>query len=136
MNDQTIRELDEAIRLNPEDATAYLNRGYAYFQQDDYDKAIEDFDRAVRICSNYETDFVDSGFVQGGKEAIEAAIELLNGRVNSLSESAGDFYWAGVKSLFYNDKFTAQGCFERALDLGYKDREKVKEHLENLKKQR
>ena len=68
MNDQTIRDLTEAIRLNPEDAKAYLNRGYTYYQEGDYDRAIEDYDNAVRLCSNYETDYIDTQFMHGGQE--------------------------------------------------------------------
>ena len=53
MNNQTIHELDEVIRLNPEDATNYINRGYAYYKKGDFEQAIEDYDSAVRICPNY-----------------------------------------------------------------------------------
>lgn len=35
MNNQTICELDEIIRLNPEDAAAYINRGDAYYRKID-----------------------------------------------------------------------------------------------------
>ena len=133
MNDQTIHELDQAIRLNPEDAAGYINRGYAYFQKGEYDKAIEDFDCAVRICSNYETDYVDSNFVHGGQETVEAAIELLESRVNTSSESATDYYYTGVAALFRNSKHKARRRFEVALQLGHEARTKVKQHLENLK---
>ena len=47
MNDQTIHELDEAIRLNSEDATVYENRGDAYHEKGDYDRAIADYDQAI-----------------------------------------------------------------------------------------
>ena len=47
MNDQTIRELDEAIRLNPEDAKAYINRGDAYEKRGEYDRAIEDYSKLL-----------------------------------------------------------------------------------------
>lgn len=133
MNDQNIHDLSEVIRSNPEDAAAYLNRGYAYFQKGDDDKAIENFDSTVRICSNYETDFIDSNFVHGGKEAVEAAIELLNSRVNTPPESATDFYYTGVEALFHNNKMTAWRAFKMALELGYEDQTKIKRHLENLK---
>ena len=136
MDDQTIPELDEAIRLNPKDAAGYINRGYAYYEKGEYDKAIEDFDSAVRICSNYETDFIESHFAHGGQEEVNAGIELLNSMVGPSCESAADFYYTGVRALFVNDRLTAWRCFERALKLGYEDRQKVKQHLENLKKQR
>ena len=136
MKDQTIHELDEAIRLKPDDATNYINRGYVHLGKGDDDKAIEDFDNAVRLCPNYETDYIDSKFVHDGMEAVEAAIELLNSKVNSPTESATDFYYAGIALLFQNNKITARECFEMALLLGYEDSEKVQQHLENLKNRR
>ena len=132
MNDQTIRELDEAIRLNPENATNYINRGYAYSKKGDFERAIEDYDGAVRLCSNYEIDFIDSKFANGGQEEVEAGIELLNSMIGSPPESAADFYYTGVKALFNNDRLTARHAFKIALELGYENRAEVKRHLENL----
>lgn len=43
----TIADYDEAIRRNPDDARAYLNRGNAYCEKGDYDQAIADFNRAI-----------------------------------------------------------------------------------------
>ncbi len=125
--------MDEAIQLNPEDATNYINRGYAYYKKGNSEQAIEDYNGAVRLCSNYETDFIDSRFAHGGQEAIEAGIELLNSVIGSPPESAADFYYTGVKLLLINDRLQAQMAFEIALNLGYKDREQVERHLENLK---
>ena len=136
MTDQTIRELDEVIRLNPEDTTAYISRGYAYLQKGENDRAIEDYDNAVRLCPNYETDYIDSHFIHGGQEEVEAAIELLDSLVSDPRETAADFYYTGVRLLFINNRHRAQRCFEIALKLGYSDREKVDRHLENLKNQR
>ena len=133
MNDQTIRELDEAIRLNPEDATNYINRGYTYYKKGDFEQAIADYDSAVRHCSNYEANFIDSNFAHGGQETIEAAIELLNSMIGSPPESAAHFYYTGVKLLLINDIRSAKMAFEMALKLGYEDLTKVKRHLENLK---
>ncbi len=134
MDDQTIRELDEAVRLNPDDATVYLNRGYAYYGIGELEKAIIDYDNAVRLCSNYEADFVESDFAHGGQEAVEAAIELFESVINNPPETAADVYYIGVSALFWNDRISAQKAFEIALELGYKDKEKVRQHLENLKK--
>ena len=99
-----------------------------------YDAAIADYDNAVRLCPNYETDFMDANFVFGGENAVEVAIELLNSVVSDPPESAADYYYTGVRQLFINDGFTAQLCFEKALELGYSDGAKVKQHLENLEK--
>ena len=132
MNDRTIQEWDEAIRLNPEDATNYINRGYAYYKKGDFEQAIEDYDSAVRLCSNYETDFIDSHFAHGGREEVGAGVELLDSVISSPPESPADFYYTGVKLLLNNNRHRAQRAFEMALNLGCKDRAKVERHLENL----
>ena len=49
MNNQTIRDLSEAIRLNPEDTAGYLSRGLAYFEKGKYDLAIADYTEAIRL---------------------------------------------------------------------------------------
>ena len=43
--DQAIADLTEAIRLDPQDASAHTDRGAAWLQLNEIDKAIADFDR-------------------------------------------------------------------------------------------
>ena len=45
-HDQSIADLTEAIRLNPERAFAYCERGFAYGAKGEHEKATADFDRA------------------------------------------------------------------------------------------
>jgi len=45
-NDQAIKDLDEAVRLNPSDADAFFSRGGAYFKKGEYDRAMADYDQA------------------------------------------------------------------------------------------
>jgi tetratricopeptide (TPR) repeat protein len=45
-NDQAIKDLDEAIRLNPNSAEAFFVRGDVYFKKGSYDRAIADYDGA------------------------------------------------------------------------------------------
>ena len=47
--DQAIADFDEAIALDPQDALAYANRGYAYYNLGDDDKAIADYERALEL---------------------------------------------------------------------------------------
>ena len=39
----------KAIRLNPQNAGAYHNRGVAYARLGQYERAIQDFDEAIRL---------------------------------------------------------------------------------------
>ena len=49
MYDKAIKDYDEAIRLDPKDAIAFIDRGYAWSAKEDYDKAIKDYDEAIRL---------------------------------------------------------------------------------------
>ena len=113
-------------------ARIYLRRGSIHRAIGNRERAIEDYDNAVRLCPNYETDFIEIEFVYGGKGAVEAAIELLNDIVSDPPDTATDYYYIGVRQLFMNDGLSAERCFKIAL-AGYHDREKVEQHLENLK---
>lgn len=48
----TLSEHRKAIRLNPELAVAYSDRGDAYNHKGDYDHAISDYDQAIRLNPN------------------------------------------------------------------------------------
>lgn len=47
--DRAIADLDEAIRLNPKMAAAYLNRGVIYAQKRDQARAMADYDAALAL---------------------------------------------------------------------------------------
>ena len=47
--DEAMTRLDEAIRLNPDHAKAYLYRGGMYMMKEDFDKAIADCTEMIRI---------------------------------------------------------------------------------------
>ena len=74
MNDQTIRELDEAIRLNPEDAKAYINRADAYDRKGEHDLAITDYTKAIKIYSKDPKVYTKRGFIYVKKGKYNLAI--------------------------------------------------------------
>ena len=47
--DSVVRMCTEAIRLKPDFAPAYYNRGLAYSRKGDLDKAIADYTEAIRL---------------------------------------------------------------------------------------
>jgi Flp pilus assembly protein TadD len=42
-------DYNQAIKLDPEFASAYNNRGFAYDKKGDTDRAIADFTRAIKL---------------------------------------------------------------------------------------
>ncbi len=73
----------EAIRLEPNNAMAYSNRGNAFADKKDYQHAIADFDTAIKIDPRYATAFynranakLDAGDKAGAIEDYRAAVTL------------------------------------------------------------
>ena len=110
-----------------------MHRGSAYYDKGDYDKAIEDYDHAVRLCP-YETE-VDRTFANWVLVGyLEEIITRLRNIISDFPEThPNHYYYTGVLSLFENDGFSAEMAFQIALQLGYDDRTKIDQHLENLK---
>ena len=50
---RAIQDYAEAIRLDPQNASAYNNRGSAYDDLGQYERAIQDYDEAIRLDPQY-----------------------------------------------------------------------------------
>ena len=50
----SIRDLEEAIKLNPQDPDNYNKRGMLYHELGQYNRAITDFDEAIRLTNSPE----------------------------------------------------------------------------------
>ena len=77
--------------------------------------------------------------MHGGKTQIEEAIKLLNSIVEDYVHSenfAAAAYYSGVSILFSGNKHKARRRFETARKLGFKEDNKIAEHLENLQTQK
>ena len=46
---KAIADYNEAIRLDPKDASAFYNRGHAWSDQEEYDRAIPDYSQYIRL---------------------------------------------------------------------------------------
>jgi tetratricopeptide (TPR) repeat protein len=72
--DRALANLSEAIRLNPKDAAAFNNRGFAYSNKRDYDRAIADYSEAIRINPNNAVALNNRGLAHDGKRDYDKAI--------------------------------------------------------------
>ena len=64
-------DLTTAIRLSPQNAFVYYNRGNLYVQRKDYTKAIEDYTQAINIDANIAEAYYNRGLalVESGKNS-------------------------------------------------------------------
>jgi tetratricopeptide (TPR) repeat protein len=70
-----IDDLTQAIKLNPQDAFAYANRGVAYRQKDDCDRAIQDYSKAIQLVPNYAWAYGTRGAAYSMKGEYDRAIQ-------------------------------------------------------------
>ena len=58
---KTIKQLTQVIQHEPNNAKAYFDRGNAYYEKGDYEKAIEDYTQAI----SFEPDNADYNLHRG-----------------------------------------------------------------------
>ena len=78
-----MRDLDEAIRLEPRDPQGYNNRGTVHAEMGNHQKAIDDFSRALELDPGFASAHRNRGnaYLQMGdavkaREDFHTAIEL------------------------------------------------------------
>ncbi|MEP6902050.1 MAG: tetratricopeptide repeat protein [Actinomycetota bacterium] len=74
LNDCAFAALDEAIRLNPNNANAFLLRGYGYRQKKQYDLALADYGKAIEIEPKASRSYYLRSKIYLEKETFEKAL--------------------------------------------------------------
>lgn len=72
------RLLDESIKLMPNYAKLYENKGIFYLQTGEYDKAIELFNKAIELCPNQYQSYWNLAEIAYIQKDYETAIKHLN----------------------------------------------------------
>jgi tetratricopeptide (TPR) repeat protein len=70
----SVTYLSDAISLNPENGLAYLNRGDAYYNLKQYDKAIEDYNKIIELDPENVIAYGRRGDAYGRLKQYESAI--------------------------------------------------------------
>jgi tetratricopeptide (TPR) repeat protein len=99
--DRAIADYNQALRLDPNYATAYSNRGNAYYAKKDYDRAIADYNQALRLDPNHEVAYTNRGTAYYAKGDYDRAMADYNQALRLDPNNA----WAyGGRGLAYNQK--------------------------------
>jgi tetratricopeptide (TPR) repeat protein len=75
--DLAIIDLNKAIKLKPDEAVAYLNRGIIYAKKIQYDLALADCNTAIKIDSHLINAYFVRAIVHRNKGEIDHAIDDL-----------------------------------------------------------
>lgn len=104
-----IKEYTEAIKMDPDYAAAYNNRGNLYRNLGDFEKALEDYNKAIELNLNYAIAYYNRGILYEDLEDPEKAMEDYCKAIELNADDA-DFYEG--RGELYADL----GDFEKAIE--------------------
>lgn len=127
-NEQAIKELNEAVRLDPRNALAFSCRGAVRFAKKEYDLAIKDLDEAIRLGPGKSSSgyyirgaawYMKKDYAKGVKD-LDHAIRLNDKDAEALNSRA----WAAATcpDAKFRDRTKALDYAKRACELdGWKN---------------
>ena len=112
-----IAAYDRALKINPNYAAAYLNRGQARYFSRDTKGALEDLNQALRISPNNVEALLIRSFVRKKLGDAQGATDDLNQVMRRNPISATDYNSRGTARSFSGDRRGAIEDFNQALKL-------------------
>jgi tetratricopeptide (TPR) repeat protein len=119
--DKAIKEYDEAIRLNPGNACAFLSRGRAWHLKKDLDKAIADYNEAIRLEPENADAFQNRGRAWYSKCEYDKAIKDDDAVIHLNSNDASAFQDRGDARYCMKEFDKAIKDYDEAIHLAPKD---------------
>ena len=68
-------DFNQALRLDPQNASAHFNRGLAYGRLEQYQAALDDYTEAIRINPEYASAYSNRGFIYAKLQNYQAALD-------------------------------------------------------------
>ena len=115
--DRAVADFNEAIRLDPQNASFYINRGNAYETKGDLDLAIADFDEAIRLRPKSATAYYQRANSYSTKGDFDRAIADYSQVIRIYPNLASGYANRG-RAFFYGGSLSdARADFKQALRL-------------------
>jgi tetratricopeptide (TPR) repeat protein len=112
-----IKEFGRAIELNPEDATAYYNRGLTHARSRNYARAIEDLGRAIELNPRDAAAYYNRGLAYARSQDYARAIEDYDRAVELNPKSPAAYNNRGLAHARCQDYTRAIEDFRRAIEV-------------------
>jgi len=137
---QAIEKYTEELRVNPNSASAYYNRGVAYNEQGYYDQAFRDFEQAVNLESASNTYREALKKIEERPEIKEVKlkreIEKYTEELRINPNSASAYYNRGLAFQKQNNESAALEDFGKAANLEPANNSYCAAHRETLEKKK
>ena len=115
-----IANCSEAIRLAPECAETYCNRGAAYEENGEHDKAMVDFTEAIRLDPKHAMAYYNQGVVYLQNGDVEKAIAEFTRAIRLNPKFAPAYYNRGLAYQQKGEQSKADADFAEAKRLGFR----------------
>ncbi|MSQ47912.1 MAG: tetratricopeptide repeat protein [Deltaproteobacteria bacterium] len=116
-----ITAFDQAIRLNPRSAEAYLGRGMAYNETGKNEQALKDYDAALALNPQYAEAYFNRGNTYSDLGQHERALKDYNETVRLDSNHSGAVFNRSVANMFLRHPETAADARAYVKLKGWKD---------------
>lgn len=115
------QQLIKLIRVKPNDAIGYKNRGNIRCELGDYPGGIADYEQAIKINNNYADAYYHRGNAYFDLGDYQAAIDDFSKVIKIQSNYTDAFYNRGHARLIIGEKQVAIEDFQKAADLYWQD---------------
>ncbi|MGJ5632463.1 tetratricopeptide repeat protein [Nostoc sp. CALU 1950] len=112
-----VKDFNQAIELDPQNALAYNKRGDAYYRLGDYEQAQADSSQAILLNPQDANAYFDRGFAFYGLSKYKEAIADYTQAIKLNSENAYSYYGRGLARSQVKDNKGAIGDFSKAIAL-------------------
>jgi tetratricopeptide (TPR) repeat protein len=121
--DRAIADYDQAIKLKPDFAEAYYNRGTAYTHKGDYGRAIADFDQVIYLKPDDAEAYTVRGSAYALKGDTDRAIADYDQAIQLQPDDAKAYYGHGLAYFHKGDFDCAIADYDQAIRLQPDDAE-------------
>ena len=118
--DEQLRFYSNAIRLKPDYAFAFNNRGAARYDKGDLEGALQDFTEAIRLKPDHALAFNNRGATSYDKGDLERALQDYNSAIRLKPDHGGALHNRGLLRQRKGDLEGARQDFNEATRLGFK----------------
>jgi tetratricopeptide (TPR) repeat protein len=116
--DEKIRFYTEAIRLKPDYADAYHNRGTAREAKGDVEGALKDYDEAIRLKPQFAWAYIGRGNARKAKGDAEGALRDYDEAIRLKPDDDVARYNRALLEMNRSEHSAALADFQKYLDLG------------------
>ena len=114
---ESIKHYTEAIKLKPDDASTYNNRGNAYVDKGEVDNAIRDYNTAIKLKPNDAVAYYNRGNTYSDKGEVDNAISDYNTAIKLKPDFARNYNNRGLAYLKKGDFGNAIKDFDTTIQL-------------------